>query len=555
MPKMIELPEFQNQSLLDFSKPETNYAIEQAVAQSRKRFGSRYPLLISGKPVYTEEEARRENPSNIKETVGYVSMATEEHADEVIRIIQESREAKDWVQASFEERGFYLKKAAQILRWRKSLFIALMMLEVGKTRTEADAEICEAIDFLEYYAAYAPFLATLNQETLLNPQGERNLGIYTPLGIGVSIQPWNFPLAISCGPTVAGLVCGNAMIYKPANHSSIIGHHFAKVLYGAGIPKDVFHFLSGSGRRVGNYLLEHPAVKVIAFTGGGQVANTINRVVFDFNNTIIRTLSPRDRYPKRVATLETGGKGAIIIDSDADFDEAVVGVSDSAFGFQGQKCSAGTRVIIVDGEKHADGTYDRFVGRLADRIASMEMGSPEDAKNIIGPMVGEDAYESVKEYMRVAYQEGLVLARGKLPPELLNQIGSPQGWFLPPMLVGDLARDSRIAQEEVFGPVLAVFRAGSFEEAIDIANDTEYALTGGVYSRNPKHIEQAVREFEVGNLYVNSKITGAVVGRQPFGGHKMSGNSTKAGGWDYLLNFLNRKNIRINTMRRGAVVG
>lgn len=547
MAKIIEIPEFQNEPLLDFSKPETREKIQKHLKSVRDVvLGIEIPLLISGIPVFTERKTRRENPSDIKETVGYICLAGQKEADLALKVLISDNQVKEWMKLSFEKRSSYLKKAAQLLRQKRYFFIALMAIETGKSFVESDAEICEAIDFLEYYSNSTLFLAKLNQETLISLPGEKNESFYIPIGkraIGVSIQPWNFPLAISIGPLAAGLITGHAMIYKPAEQSSVIGYYLAKIFYNAGIPKEIFHFLPGYGEETGDYLVNHPAIKVIAFTGSKEVKRKIQNAVWKFNLRIIDSLPMEERYEKRIAVLESGGKGAIIVDSTADLDEAVVGVCDSAFSFQGQKCSACARIIIVGK------TYEKFIQRLKERMESLPIGSPEDPKNQIGPLINKDAYDKVLSYMPLVEQEGKILAYGIVPQELKDK-----GYFVPPILVGDLSPDSRIAQEEIFGPLLAVFKANTFEEAIALVNHTEYGLTNGVFSRNPENIEKAKRELQAGNIYINRKITGAIVGRQPFGGMKMSGNSAKAGGWDYLLNFFDRKNICENTIRRGTPI-
>lgn len=545
---------FKSEPLIDWSKEEERTKLSKALREVRGNLGALYHPIIAGKRVRTVSRERivSKNPSNPDEIIGRVCVAGKEEADKAISTIQHADADKKWAQTPPKERAECLRRMAQIFRKRRYFFIALGMLEVGKTALEMDGEVAEGIDFLEYYAASALFLTELNQGTLLNLPGEKNTGVYEPLGIGVSIQPWNFPFAISVGPAAAALVMGNSILYKPAEQSSIMGYYIADVFYEAGIPKEMFHYLPGYGADkkevigVGNYLANHPAVRFISFTGSRTVADLMEEAVFKFNHKTIYTLPPGLRFRKQIATLEAGGKNAIIVDSDADVDEAVLAVSDSAFGFSGQKCSACSRLIIVDNK---NGLYDILMRRLAERVEGLPVGSPEDTKNKLGPLIDEIAYKKVTSYMKLAEEEGTVFAKGEVPQ------GSPvTGYFVPPMLVTDLAPYSRMAQEEIFGPVLSVFRVSTFEGAIELANSTEFGLTGGVISRNPEHVALAEREFMVGNLYINRKSTGAMPARQPFGGVRQSGNGTKAGGWDYLLNFVQRKNISENTMRHGAVI-
>lgn len=535
MTKTIELPDFKNEGGLDFSDPAVVENLDEALRKVRSMMGEMYPIMISGKRIMVPGRLmRRENPSRTEETVGFVSMANEAIADSAIRVMRESSQVKEWMHASYDDRAVYLRRTAEILKKKRYFFLAFMMVEAGKHRREADGEFCEAIDFLEYYAAYAPFLAEINRATLISPDGEMNEGLYEPLGIGVSIQPWNFPLAISIGPTAAGLVMGNPMIYKPAEQTSIIGYHLAECIYESGIPEDVFHFIPGDGEEVGNYLIRHPDVKLIAFTGSKKVRREIQDEVHRFNKEVLPTLPFRDRHEKVIAAAESGGKGTIIVDDDVDPEEAAQGIFDSAFGFQGQKCSAGTRAIVVG----SSGLHGAIANILHTKILNMTIGTPVIAGNFMGPMISDEAREKVNCYKSIAVDEGRLIGVRPLDRQLYDS-----GYFVGPMIVADLPADSRVWQEEIFGPVLAMAKAESFEEALTMANDSEFGLTGGVYTNSDDHWEMAVREFEVGNLYRNRKISGAVVAQNPFGGYKMSGNSTKAGGWDYLLNFVRRKNL------------
>jgi 1-pyrroline-5-carboxylate dehydrogenase len=538
---MIKLPDFENEKGLDFSDPKVVRELDQALQEVRATMGMTYPIMISGKRIMTPGRLmRRENPSNIEETVGYVSMANETIADAAIAAMRESEQVREWMRASHAERAEYLRVIAQKLRSQRYFFLALMMIEAGKNRWEADGEFCEAVDFLEYYATYAPFLAELNDATLISG-GQLNKGLYEPLGIGVSIQPWNFPLAISIGPLAAGLVMGNPMIYKPAEHTSIIGYYLAQCVYDSWIPEDVFHFVPGYGEEVGNYLVRHPDVKLIAFTGSKDVRRKIQDEVHRFNKEVLPTLPPRDRHEKVIAAAESGGKGTIIVDAGVDLEKAAQGIFDSAFGYQSQKCSAGTRVIVVGD----DGSYSALASKIATKADRLSIGSPESPENIMGPVISEEAREKVERY-KTMVNDGELVKDGEGWAYFLKTLNLElydKGYFVGPMIAVDLPIDSPIMQEEIFGPVLAVTQAASFEEALAMANDSEFGLTGAVYTNSDEHWQMAVEQFEVGNLYRNRKTTGAVVGQQPFGGYKMSGNSTKAGGWDYLLNFVRRKTL------------
>lgn len=547
MGKFVELPDFHSEPLTDWSKKEERERLSEAIKGLRRKLGGTYSPLIAGGSVMVQGEKviKSVNPSSPDEVIGYVYPAGRKEADKAINSILHTESAKIWAGADVAERAMCLRRAAQLFRDKRFFFIALGMLEVGKTAPEMDAEVAEGIDFLEYYAAYAPFLRELNQETLISLPGERNTGIYEPLGIGVSIQPWNFPFAISIGPAAAALVMGNSIIYKPAEQSSVMGCYISRIFYRAGIPKEVFHYLPGYGEDVGNYLVNHPEMRFISFTGSRAVADIIEDAVHRFNHETIYTLPPQSRFRKQIATMEAGGKNAIIVDSDADPDEAVIAVSDSAFGYAGQKCSACSRVIVIDDERKSNGLYDILIRRLRERVETMPVGSPENPSNQFGPLISKEAYNRALDYIRIAEEEGVIVARGKAPQGL-------DGYFVPPVLVCQLSRDSKTAQEEIFGPVLAVFRVSTFDEALELANNTEFGLTGGIISRNPEHIARYTREMRAGNIYINRKSTGAMPARQPFGGIRQSGNGTKAGGWDYLLRFVQPKNVAENTTRRGA---
>jgi len=557
MAETITIPEFRPEPLLDFSKPEVRENISMALISARQNFGAMYPFMIGGTPGAGDLVFERENPADSKEIIGSVYMADKDDVEKTISLIKRSDQVCEWAHLPSADRAQFLKQIAWVLRNRRFELIAIMMFEVGKTAPQADGEFCEAIDFLECYAAYAPFLDELTNKTLISPLGQKNEGMFVPVGkppICVSIQPWNFPLSISVGPAAAALVMGNSVIYKPAEQSSITGYHLARCFYDAGLPPDIFHFLPGYGEDIGAYLISHPAVKTIAFTGSKMVKDAIKCAIFEFNNERISLLPPKDQYEKTIAALEAGGKNPMIIDSDADLNHAVPGATESAFRLAGELCSATSRLIIVDPNGEDGKYYRRVIDRLRERIESLLIGPTEDPKNMIGPLVTKEHMEKVLSYIKHARQEGIILAEGYVPDEYKDQ-----GYFVPPILVGGIPPDAPLAQEEIFGPVLTVFVAQTFDEAIELANSTEFGLTASIYSRNPKHIAQARRELVAGVIYVEGGTVGAEVLKQPFGGCKGStyrtrfGN-TKAGGWKYLLPFADEVHVSTNTMRHGTPI-
>lgn len=414
------------------------------------------------------------------------------------------------------------------MRRRKFELAAWQILECGKQWREADADIAEAIDFAEYYADGA---IALDQQQSVDVPGEQNRFVYQPRGVVAVIAPWNFPLAILTGMTAAAIATGNTVVMKPAEQSSITAAKLMQVFEEAGLPPGVVNYLPGRGETVGAALVDHRDVALIVFTGSRAVGLAINRRAAEISASGITTV-------KRVIA-EMGGKNAIIVDDDADLDEAVVGVIKSAFGFQGQKCSACSRAIVLDR------VYDTFVHRLVEAARSLKVGPTTDPGSSVGPVIDADAVERIHKYIEIGRAEG----REVLAVDV-KQLAS-RGNYVGPHIFADIRPDARLAQEEIFGPVLAVIRAADLTEAIRIANGTDYALTGGIFSRSPVNLERACRELQVGNLYLNRSITGALVGRQPFGGYKMSGIGSKAGSHEYLLQFVLPKTITENTLRRG----
>jgi len=524
-PKPTECPpaDFANEPTMDFSHAENRRRMREALQEVKKQFENAYPLLIGGQEVWKDRETLSLNPAQPDEIVGRVCLATRQDAEEAIREATKSWET--WRKTSAEDRAAYLLQAAEEMRKRRFELMALEVYEVGKTWEDADGDVAEAIDYLDYYAR--EMIGLGKPKILGNYPGEANEYLYEPRGVGVVISPWNFPLAIPTGMVSAGIVTGNCVIFKPSGLSPVLGWQLVDIFTRVGLPKGVLQFVPGSGAYVGEYLVSHPKVDFIAFTGSKEVGLKIVKLAGE-------TL-PGQRNVKRVIA-EMGGKNAIIIDDTAEPDEAVKGVLESVLGFQGQKCSACSRLIIVGS------LYDEFCGRLKDAMESIAIGPPEEPRTFMGPVVDGVAKEKILAYTELGAREGRTLLARDAPTA---------GFFVGPTIFQDVNPEAKIAQEEIFGPVLAVFKAPDIDAAIEIANSTPYALTGGIFSRSPGNIRKAKEEFRVGNLYINRKITGALVGRQPFGGFGMSGVSSKAGGPDYLLQFLNIRSTSENTLRRG----
>lgn len=501
---------------MDFSLPANRQAMEAALAKVRSEFGREHHLRIGSERISTGDKLHSVNPSQPREIVGVHHKATRALANRAV----ESAYAyfPEWSRTPAEERVRLLLEAARIVRARKLEFDAWLVLEAGKTWIEAEADVCEAIDFCEYYAREALRLAG-NQKV---PQltGEKDELFYIPLGVGIVIPPWNFPLAILVGMTTAALVTGNTVIIKPSSDTPTIGVKFAEALLEAGFPEKSFTLLAGSGSEVGDTLVEHAKTRFISFTGSRDVGLRINELAAKPHKGQI--------WIKRVVA-EMGGKDPIVVDADCDLDKAVEGVTVSAFGYQGQKCSACSRAIV-----HA-AVYDKFVEKLAARAKTIKVGPSDDPANYMGPVINDSARRSILQYIEVGKQEGRLVAGGTPVPE--------GGYFIPPTVIADVKPHARIFQEEIFGPVLAVTKAKDFEEALNMANDSEYGLTGSLYSNDPKHLDEARKRFHVGNLYLNRKCTGAMVGAHPFGGFNMSGTDSKAGGPDYLMLFLQAKSV------------
>jgi 1-pyrroline-5-carboxylate dehydrogenase len=508
---------FRNEPFTDFSRHENAQAMREALAGVAEHLGHEYPLIIGGERIRTGAKIESRNPARSAQIVGIHQKAGAEHADQAVSAALKAFEG--WRFASADDRASLLLHAAELIRQRKLDFCAWLTYEVGKNWAEADADVGETIDFLEFYAREALRLA--QSAPPIQYPGERNQLLYIPLGVGAVISPWNFPFAIMAGMTSAAIVAGNTVVLKPSSESPTIAARFMEVLEEAGLPPGVVNFCPGSGSTFGNAVVEHPQTRFIAFTGSKGVG-------LDINQRAAKT-QPGQIWIKRTI-LEMGGKDSIIVCADADFDAAVQGVVASAFGFNGQKCSACSRAIVEDS------IYDAFLERLRERVEDLKVGDPlENAA--MGPVVSESAMRTILDYVEIGKREGRLVAGG-------NFIDTPvNGYYLQPTVIADVAPDARIAQEEIFGPVLAVIRARDFDDALAIANNTEFGLTGSIYSTDRVKLDQARHRFHVGNLYFNRKCTGAMVGAHPFGGFNMSGTDSKAGGPDYLYLFTQAKSV------------
>jgi RHH-type transcriptional regulator, proline utilization regulon repressor / proline dehydrogenase / delta 1-pyrroline-5-carboxylate dehydrogenase len=518
-------PRFVNEPPLDFNLESARKEIGDAISKVRQRLGRHYPLVISGKPVETPGLLDSVNPARPDQLIGTVAAGGK---GDVVVAVQAARSAFPcWSRLSAQDRARFLDRIAERLQQRRAELAAWQVFEVGKTWIEADADVIEAIDFCRFYAEEARRLGRgrLTQDVA----GEVSLESYVPRGISAIIAPWNFPLAILCGMSVAALVSGNTVVIKPAEQSAVIGALFMEILQESGLPGGVANLLTGTGEEVGSYLVTHPDVDLIAFTGSRAVGTAIWQLA---------SVTHSGQRNLRKVVCEMGGKNAMIIDTDADLDEAVLAIIHSAFGFQGQKCSALSRLIPVGR------VGERLLPRLVEAAAALKIGLPEEPGTDIGPVIDEAAKQKIESYLAVGRKEHRIAFEAKLPSSLT-------GYFVPPAIFIDVPVEARLAQEEIFGPVLAVTPARDLDQALAIANSTEYALTGGLYSRSPQNIEKVRRAFNVGNLYINRSITGAVVGRHPFGGFLMSGGGTKAGGRDYLLQFAFPRVVTENTLRRG----
>jgi 1-pyrroline-5-carboxylate dehydrogenase len=490
----VRVGPFTNEAFVDFTQAENKAAMERALNKVAGEFGREYPMYVGGEKVFTTAKMMSTNPSHPSQVIGVFQAANAEHANQAVLAANKAFES--WKRVPAEKRAECLFRAARLIRERKFEISALICHEVGKSWAEADGDTAETIDFLEYYM------------------------VYIPLGAGAAIPPWNFPAAIATGMTAAALVTGNTVILKPSEESPAVAAKMVEILYEAGIPRDALNFLTGAGEIVGDALVKHPKTRFITFTGSKEVGLLISEAA--------AKKMPGQIWIKRTV-LEMGGKDATIVDEEADLDAAVEGVAQAAFGYQGQKCSACSRAIV------SEKVYDSFVSKITERAKKVTVGPSEMPGNDMGPVVSKTALETVLGYIDLGKKEGRVLAGGGRAPG--------DGYFVQATVIADVDPHARIAQEEIFGPVLAVIKARDFDHALEIANGTEFGLTGGVYSRNAEKLEKAREAFHVGNLYLNRKCTGAMVGAHPFGGFNMSGTDSKTGGPDYLLLFMQGKSI------------
>lgn len=500
--------EYKHEPLTDFTKESEKQAYINAIQAVEKELGNEYPLIIGGERITTEDRIVSYNPAKKTEVIGYVSKANKELAEKAMQVAEKTFE--EWKHVDPMIRANILFKAAAILRRRKHYFSALLTKEAGKPWVEADADTAEAIDFLEYYGRQ--MIEIKDGRKVLSRPGEYNRYDYIPLGIGIVISPWNFPLAIMAGTTVAAVVTGNTVLLKPASTTPVVAYKFVEVLEEAGLPKGVVNYVPGSGAEVGDYLVDHPKTRFISFTGSRDVGLRINERAAKLNEGQI--------WIKRVIA-EMGGKDTIVVDKEADIEIAAQSIVKSAFGFSGQKCSACSRVVAVKD------VYDQVLQRVEELTKQLSVGDPTDPSTFMSAVIDQSAFNKIKEYIEIGKEEGRLVVGGTADDSV--------GYFVQPTVFADVSPTARIMQEEIFGPVVAFTKAEDFKEAIKIANNTEYGLTGAVISNNRMNLEYARREFHVGNLYFNRGCTGAIVGYQPFGGFNMSGTDSKAGGPDYLI--------------------
>jgi 1-pyrroline-5-carboxylate dehydrogenase len=513
----MSIIEFRNESPTDFKVPQNREGMERALKTVACELGRSHDLLIDGKARRAGNTFQSINPSRKDQVIGEFARADPAHVDLAVQAAE--RAFKSWSRVPAAERAQILFKTAAEMRRRRHELSAWMVYEVGKTWPEADADTNEAIDFLEFYGREA--LRYDGAQAITPVAGERNGVFYIPLGVCAVIPPWNFPLAILAGMTSAAIVAGNTVVLKPSSDAPAVAARFTELMSAQDLPSGVLNLVTGAGSDIGDALVSHPLVRLISFTGSKEVGLHINELA--------ARAMPAQRWIKRVIA-EMGGKDAIIVDQDADLDLAVSGVVASAFGYQGQKCSACSRAIVDQA------IYQEFLDKLKTRTDALRVGPADDPASDLGPVVNERAMQTILKYIEVGRGEGRLVTGGGLTP-------IESGYFIRPTLIADVSSKARIAQEEIFGPVLTVMKARDFDNALSIANDTEYGLTGSVYTRNGGKIERAKREFHVGNLYINRKCTGALVGAHPFGGFNMSGTCSKAGGRDYLLLHMQTKSI------------
>jgi 1-pyrroline-5-carboxylate dehydrogenase len=508
---------FKNEAFVDFTKQENVRKMRTALDKVRGQLGREYDLIIGGKRLKTSDKIRSINPAKPSELVGLHQKAGKEHVEPAVNAALKA--FSTWSRTSVEERASLLFRVADVMRERKLEYMAWLVFEVSKNWLEADADVSETIDFCEYYAREA--LRFAKAEPSVQLPGERDTLTYIPLGVGAVIPPWNFACAIMAGMTVASIVGGNTVVLKPSSDSPTIAAKFVELLEECGMPEGVVNFCPGGGASFGDALVVHAKVRYIAFTGSREVGLHINKSAAN--------QQPGQAWIKRTI-LEMGGKDAIIVDSDADIDSAVEGVAQAAFGFQGQKCSACSRAIIDER------IYDKFLEKLKARVERITIGDPVENPGMAA-VINEGSMNDILRYIETGKKEGRLITGGA------RATSAGDGYFIQPTVIADIQPKSKLEQEEIFGPVLAVIKSRNFDHALEIANDTEFGLTGAVYSSSREKLDRAVREFHVGNLYLNRKCTGAMVGAHPFGGFNMSGTDSKSGGPDYLYLFTQAKSV------------
>ncbi|MGA3194653.1 MAG: L-glutamate gamma-semialdehyde dehydrogenase [Terriglobales bacterium] len=508
---------FKNEQFVDFTRQDNVRKMRSALDTVRGQLGREYDLIIGGKRIKTADKIRSINPAKPSEVVGIHQKAGKEHVEPAVNAALKA--FTSWSRTPVEQRAALLFRVADTMRERKLEYMAWLVFEVSKNWLEADADVSETIDFCEFYGREALRLA--KAETPVQLPGERDTLTYIPLGVGAVIPPWNFAAAIMAGMTVASIVCGNTVVLKPSSDSPTIAAKFVELLEECGLPEGVVNLCPGGGASFGDALVLHPKVRYIAFTGSREVGLHINHSA--------ATQQPGQIWIKRTV-LEMGGKDAIIVDSDADIDSAVEGVAQAAFGFQGQKCSACSRAIIDER------IYDKFLEKLKARVERITLGDPVDNPNMAA-VINEGSMNDILRYIEIGKKEGRLITGGG------RATHAGDGYFIQPTVIADIQPKSTLEQEEIFGPVLAVIKSRNFDHALEIANDTEFGLTGAVYSSSREKLDRARREFHVGNLYLNRKCTGAMVGAHPFGGFNMSGTDSKAGGPDYLYLYTQAKSI------------
>ncbi|WP_342044496.1 L-glutamate gamma-semialdehyde dehydrogenase [Bacillus sp. OTU530] len=499
---------YKHEPFTNFTLEENKHAFEEALMLVQSKLGQEYPLVIGGEHIKTSEQTISINPSNKKEVIGIVSKANKEWAEKAMQAALSAFET--WKKQDPEERANILFRAAAILRRRKHEFSGYLVKEAGKPWNEADADTAEAIDFLEFYARQ--MMQLKDGVPVQSREGESNKFTYIPLGVGVIISPFNFPLAIMAGTVTAAIVAGNTVLLKPSDNTPVVAAKFVEVMEEAGLPHGVLNYIPGEGAEIGDYLVDHPKTRFISFTGSREVGCRIYERA--------AKVHPGQIWLKRVIA-EMGGKDTVVVDKDADLDLAASSIVYSAFGFSGQKCSAGSRAVV-----HQD-VYDEVLEKAVALTKTLTVGNPEDANTYMGPVISQASYDKIMKYIEIGKEEGKLMTGG--------EGDDSKGFFIQPTIIADVKEKARLMQEEIFGPVVAFCKARDFDHMMEIANNTDYGLTGALLTNNRDHIERAKEEFHVGNLYFNRGCTGAIVGYHPFGGFNMSGTDSKAGGPDYLI--------------------